>query len=78
MRYLSDLGVKLDEVVVLAILTELAAPTMGEFTREGFVNGWQNHRYALHAKFQTFESHVTANHSPINIVPILFLNNKAR
>lgn len=52
MRYLSDLGVKLDEVVVLAILTELAAPTMGEFTREGFVNGWQNHRYALHAKFQ--------------------------
>ena len=42
-----DLGVKLDEVVVLAILTELGAPTMGEFTREGFVSGWQSHRYAL-------------------------------
>ena len=45
MRYLTDLGVKLDDVVVLAILTELGAPTMGEFTRDGFVSGWQNHRY---------------------------------
>ena len=45
MRYLTDLGVKLDEVVVLAILTELGAPTMGEFTRDGFISGWQNHRY---------------------------------
>lgn len=48
MRYLTDLGVKLDEVVVLSILTELGAPTMGEFTRDGFVHGWQNHRYVLH------------------------------
>ena len=47
MRYLTDLGVKLDEVVVLAILTELGAPTMGEFTRDGFISGWQNHRYVL-------------------------------
>ncbi len=45
MRYLGDLGVKLDEAAVLAVLTELDAPTMGEFTREGFVNGWTNHRY---------------------------------
>lgn len=48
MRYLTDLGVKLDEVVVLAVLTELGAPTMGEFTRDGFISGWQNHRYVLH------------------------------
>ena len=47
MRYLTDLGVKLDEVVVLAILTELGAPTMGEFTRDGFISGWQNHRYVF-------------------------------
>ena len=47
MRYLTDLGVKLDEVVVLAVLTELGAPTMGEFTRDGFLSGWQNHRYAF-------------------------------
>ena len=44
MRYLSDLGVSLDEVVVLAILTELSAPTMGELTREGFVEGWKSHQ----------------------------------
>ena len=47
MRYLTDLGVKLDEVVVLAVLTELGAPTMGEFTRDGFISGWQNHRYVF-------------------------------
>lgn len=45
MRYLTDLGVKLDEAVLLAVLTELNAPTMGELTREGFVNGWTNRRY---------------------------------
>lgn len=45
MKYLGDLGVKLDEAAVLAVLTELSAPTMGEFTREGFINGWTNHRY---------------------------------
>lgn len=47
MRYLGDLGVNLDEVVVLAVLTELSAPTMGELTREGFVNGWKTHQWAL-------------------------------
>lgn len=41
MRYLGDLGVKLDEVVLLAVLTELSAPTMGELSRSGFVDGWR-------------------------------------
>ena len=45
MRYLEDLGVKLDEVVLLAVLTEISAPTMGEMTRSGFVEGWKVHRY---------------------------------
>lgn len=45
MRYLGDLGVKLDDVVVLAILTELSAPTMGELTRDGFVGGWKKLQY---------------------------------
>lgn len=44
MRYLGDLGVNLDEAVVLAILTELASPTMGELTREGFVEGWKTYQ----------------------------------
>ncbi|KAL6721724.1 Scaffold-type E3 ligase [Lecanora helva] len=53
MKYLGDLGVKLDEVAVLAVLTELGAPTMGEFTREGFVNGWSNHRADTLSKQQS-------------------------
>ena len=44
MRYLQDLGVKLDEPVLLTVLTELGAPTMGEFTRGGFVEGWARMR----------------------------------
>ena len=44
MRYLGDLGVKLDEVVLLAVLTELSAPTMGELSRGGFLEGWKTHQ----------------------------------
>lgn len=44
MRYLGDLGVKLDEVVLLAVLTELSAPTMGELNRSGFVDGWKSRK----------------------------------
>ncbi|KAL9040950.1 MAG: hypothetical protein Q9214_004285, partial [Letrouitia sp. 1 TL-2023] len=44
MRYLSDLGLSLEDPVVFAILSELNAPTMGEMTRQGFVEGWQRHR----------------------------------
>ncbi|KAI4263592.1 MAG: hypothetical protein L6R42_001261 [Xanthoria sp. 1 TBL-2021] len=44
MRYLQDLGLSLEEPVVLAILIELAAPTMGELTRSGFVEGWKRLR----------------------------------
>ena len=47
MRYLGDIGVKLDEVVLLAVLTELSAPTMGELTRGGFVEGWKTYQYAI-------------------------------
>ena len=47
MRYLQDLGVKLDEPVLLTILTELGAPTMGELTRQEFVDGWTRMRYVI-------------------------------
>ena len=40
-KYFNDLKVKLDEVTVLAILTLLEAPTLGELTRDGFVSGWK-------------------------------------
>lgn len=45
MRYFEDLGVSLEEVVVLAVHAELGAPTMGELTRDGFVSGWTSNRY---------------------------------
>ena len=41
MRYMGDLKVQLDDIAVLAIGEALQAPTMGEFTREGFVRGWR-------------------------------------
>jgi len=44
MRFLGDLGVKLDEPVLLAVLTDISAPTMGEMTRSGFVEGWKLHQ----------------------------------
>lgn len=49
MRYLQDLGVQLDEPALLSVLTELDAPTMGEFTRDGFINGWSNMRFVASA-----------------------------
>lgn len=41
MQYLQDLHVELDDAVVMAIFDLLDAPTMGEMTKEGFVDGWQ-------------------------------------
>ncbi len=41
MKYLQTLGINLDEVSVLVISEALQSPTMGEFTREGYLTGWQ-------------------------------------
>ncbi|KAI4196270.1 MAG: hypothetical protein LQ350_006641 [Teloschistes chrysophthalmus] len=41
MQYFADLGVDLEEPVVLVILTEFNAPTMGEVPRQGFVDYWK-------------------------------------
>ncbi|KAI9810537.1 MAG: Scaffold-type E3 ligase [Pycnora praestabilis] len=41
MKYLRDLDVSLDEVIVLAVSEALSSPTMGEFTRTGFLDGWK-------------------------------------
>jgi hypothetical protein len=61
MRYLGDLGVKLDEPVLLAILTDISAPTMGEMTRSGFVEGWKSHQLVplLTPLTSTFHNHDT-------------------
>lgn len=40
MSYLQQLEVDLEGMDSLAVLEIIQAPTMGEITREGFVNGW--------------------------------------
>lgn len=40
MDFLGDIGVQLDEVACLAVAEIVKSPSMGEFTRQGFVNGW--------------------------------------
>lgn len=40
MQYLEDLEIGLEEVGVLGLAMELAAPTQGVFTRSGFIGGW--------------------------------------
>jgi DCN1-like protein 1/2 len=46
MKFLGDINVQLDEVACLGIAELLKSPSMGEFTREGFVNGWKAVGYA--------------------------------
>ena len=41
MTYLTALTLALDEAAVLALLTVLSAPAMGELTRDGFIAGWR-------------------------------------
>lgn len=41
MKYFSDINIELDEAACFGIAELLKSPTMGEFTREGFVEGWK-------------------------------------
>ncbi|CUS14429.1 unnamed protein product [Tuber aestivum] len=41
MKFLPAIGVGLEEETVLVLAEALRAPTMGEFAREGFVEGWK-------------------------------------
>ncbi|KAK9365545.1 Cullin binding-domain-containing protein [Lipomyces kononenkoae] len=40
--YIQDLGVPLEDPVVLALAYKLEAPTMGQFTKQQFIKGWQS------------------------------------
>lgn len=40
MGYLQELQIDLEDMDSLAAMEIIQAPTMGEITREGFVNGW--------------------------------------
>ncbi|KAF8465310.1 Cullin binding-domain-containing protein [Kalaharituber pfeilii] len=41
MAYIEALGMSLDEPAVLVLCEALKAPTMGELSRQGFVEGWK-------------------------------------
>jgi DCN1-like protein 1/2 len=53
MKYLGDIQVQLDEVACLGIAELLQSPSMGEFTREGFLNGWRRVGYVSAKGFQS-------------------------
>ncbi|KAL1987399.1 hypothetical protein VTN96DRAFT_4115 [Rasamsonia emersonii] len=42
MKFLGDIQVRLDEVACFGVAELLKSPSMGEFTREGFVEGWKS------------------------------------
>ncbi|KAK9358980.1 Cullin binding-domain-containing protein [Lipomyces starkeyi] len=41
-NYIQDLGVALEDPVVLALAYKLDAPTMGQFPKQQFIKGWQS------------------------------------
>jgi DCN1-like protein 1/2 len=45
MKFLEEIQVRLDEVVCLGIAELLKSPSMGEFTRQEFVDGWKGAGY---------------------------------
>jgi DCN1-like protein 1/2 len=45
MKFLEEIQVRLDEVVCLGIAELLKSPSMGEFTRQEFVDGWKGVGY---------------------------------
>ncbi|MCJ1478833.1 Scaffold-type E3 ligase [Lambiella insularis] len=58
MKYLNDLTINLDEPAVLAVLTEVSAPTMGELSRDGFVAGWKALNAESLSKQQSSLAHI--------------------
>lgn len=41
-KFFEDIGVQLDEIACIAIAELCRCPSMGEFTRQGFVSGWRS------------------------------------
>lgn len=39
-QFIQDLGLELEDPVVLAVVKELSSPAMGRFPKQGFVSGW--------------------------------------
>jgi len=41
MKYLTDLGVNLENAEILVVLEIVQALALGEITKDGFVDGWK-------------------------------------
>jgi hypothetical protein len=48
MAYIEKVGVNPEDLEVLALLETIQAPTMGEMSRKGFVDGWLAVKYDTH------------------------------
>src|SRR5262245_46576165 len=68
-KYLGDIKVQLDEVVCLGVAELLRSPSMGEFTREGFVDGWKNVKYvcSLHSLYKCLRTVARPFHTFYNL-----------
>lgn len=45
MAYFEKLSVDVENMEVLVVCEVIQAPTMGEISREGFVDGWSSRKY---------------------------------
>lgn len=46
-KYLNDISVSIEDIGMLAVSEIIKSPSMGEMSREGFVDGWSAQGYAL-------------------------------
>lgn len=44
MKYFEDLDINVEDLDSFVVFEIVQAPTMGEMTRDGFVNGWQERK----------------------------------
>lgn len=44
MKYFQDIDIDVEELDSFVVFEIVQAPTMGEMTRDGFVNGWQERK----------------------------------
>ncbi|KAK2789219.1 Scaffold-type E3 ligase [Onygenales sp. PD_12] len=69
MKYFGDIGVQMNELVCFAIAEFLRSPTMGEFTREHFVQKWGQENCDTIAKQSNYAARLR---SQLPIDPALF------
>ncbi len=60
-RYVQDLGLDLEEIGVLGLVTLLNAPTQGTFTKQGFIAGWSDLNITTLAGMKEYAKTLTPN-----------------